>query len=269
MEIAVLSTSWNLVREITEIVDRLDLNREDARSLKYLESQAITFLSIVTSGIAGLDPAPYRKTIASLDLLYKDILATSEEYITDGEIEQLKNAAGTRSNILKLNQHMKVFFKTYLLHGSIETARLNLEAFVELPPPPPHMSTTSEKAMWKVMSWPISGTTRNRNSMRVVSDPESPVITPPSPTSTAIVTRFVSNSSYAGSDSISRPSTPPSSIASPLILPPAYASLPPFSDSDTPSQRHSTDRITQTVEEYSHPRSDVNLIDHQIYIPTV
>ncbi|TDL18863.1 hypothetical protein BD410DRAFT_900624 [Rickenella mellea] len=272
MEIAVLSTSWNLVREIAEIVDRLDQTREDARSLKYLESQAITFLSIVTTGIAGLDLTPYRQTIVSLELLYRDILATSEEYIADGEIEKLKNAAGMRRDILKLNQRMKVYFNTYLLHGSIDTARLNLQAFVELPPPPPLMSTTSEKAMWKVMSWPIGATTGNRtftNPPRVVSNLESPVFTPPSPMSTAPATRLdISNSSYAGSDSISRPSTPPSSVASPLILPPAYASLPPFSDSDTPSHRHSTDRVTQTVEEHSYTQLDRNLNHHQLHTPT-
>ncbi|TDL18869.1 hypothetical protein BD410DRAFT_461962 [Rickenella mellea] len=170
---------------------------------------------------------------------------------------------------------MKVFVNTYLLHGSIETAQLNLQAFVELPPPPPHMSATSEKAMWKVMSWPNGATTGNQTSSnppRVVSNPASPVFTPPSPTASALVTRVDNmTSSYAGSESNSRPSTPPLSIASPgpsLVLPPAYESLPPISDSDTPSRQHSTDRTTRRIGEYSDTRSDRNLNNRQLQAPT-
>ncbi|TDL13324.1 hypothetical protein BD410DRAFT_797659, partial [Rickenella mellea] len=48
-------------------------------------------------------------------------------------------------------------------HGALqhqvatETARLNLQAFAEPPPPLPRMSATSKTAMWKVMSWPDVG----------------------------------------------------------------------------------------------------------------
>ncbi|TDL15321.1 hypothetical protein BD410DRAFT_845268 [Rickenella mellea] len=115
MELAILSTSWRLVRAITEIVDRIEQTREDARSLKYLDTQATTFLTVVTNGLAGVDPAPYLETIASLEILYKDILKASERFIAYGRIKQMWTARKTRRNILNLNRRMRLF-DTYLLH---------------------------------------------------------------------------------------------------------------------------------------------------------
>ncbi|TDL13300.1 hypothetical protein BD410DRAFT_810670, partial [Rickenella mellea] len=149
MELAILSTSWKLVRAITDIVDRLEQTREGARSLKYLETQAKTFLTTVTHGLAGVDTAPYRETIASLELLYEDILTTSEKYILDGKIKQMWKATKTRRNILNLNRRMRLFIDTYLLQVATETARLNLRAFAEPLPPLPQMSPSSERVMWK------------------------------------------------------------------------------------------------------------------------
>ncbi|TDL18864.1 hypothetical protein BD410DRAFT_830712 [Rickenella mellea] len=176
MELAILSTSWKLVRAITEIVDRIEQTREDARSLKYLGTQATTFLTIVTNGLADEDPAPYRETIASLEVLYKDILTTSEKYILDGKIKQMWKASKTRRNILNLNRRMRLFIDTYLLQVATETARLNIRAFAEPPPPLPPISTSSEKAMWKVMSWSNRTTTK---PLPLVSDPMNPLLTPP------------------------------------------------------------------------------------------
>ncbi|TDL13325.1 hypothetical protein BD410DRAFT_847067 [Rickenella mellea] len=140
MELAILSTSWKLVRAITEIAYRLEQAREDARSLKYLDTQATTFLAVVTNGLAGVDPAPYLETIASLEL---------EKFIAYGRIKQMWMARKTRRNILNLNRRMRLFVDTYLLQVATETARLNLQAFAEPPPPLPRMSATSKTAMWK------------------------------------------------------------------------------------------------------------------------
>ncbi|TDL18865.1 hypothetical protein BD410DRAFT_900626 [Rickenella mellea] len=181
MELAILSTSWKLVRAITEIVDRLEQTREDARSLKYLDTQATTFLTIVTNGLSGVDPAPYRETIASLELLYKDILKESERFIAYGRTKQMWRARKTRRNILNLNRRMRLFVDTYLLQVATETARLNLQAFSEPLPPLTRMSATSKQAMWKVMSWSNAGgattgtvtgnqTSTTANSSKVVPD---------------------------------------------------------------------------------------------------
>ncbi|TDL13301.1 hypothetical protein BD410DRAFT_833348, partial [Rickenella mellea] len=164
MELAILSASWKLVRAITDIVDRLEQTREDARSLKYLETQANTFLTTVTDGLVGVDTAPYRETIASLELLYEDILTISEKYILDGKIKQMWKANKTRRNLLNLNRRMRLFIDTYLLQVATETARLNLRAFAEPLPPLPQMSPSSERVMWKVMSWSNGAASGNRTS---------------------------------------------------------------------------------------------------------
>ncbi|TDL18861.1 hypothetical protein BD410DRAFT_461861 [Rickenella mellea] len=218
MELAILSTSWKLVRAITEILDRLEQTREDARSLKYLENQAKTFLTIVTDGLTGVDPAPYRETIASLELLYKDILTTSEKYILDGKIKQMWKASKTRKNILNLNRRMRLFIDTYLLQVATETARLNLRAFAEPPPPLPPISTSSENAMWKVMSWSNGATTGDRTSTKqlpVVSDPMNPLLMPRHSQNTTHSMAPAESHPWTSSDSTSQPHADPSRMSTP------------------------------------------------------
>ncbi|TDL13809.1 hypothetical protein BD410DRAFT_361123 [Rickenella mellea] len=88
-------------------------------------------------------------------------------------------ASKTRRNVLNLNRRMRLFIDTYLLQVATETARLNLRALAEPPPPLPRISASSEKVMWKVMSWSNGATTGDRTSTKalpVVSDPNNPLL---------------------------------------------------------------------------------------------
>jgi len=169
--VAVLTTSWRLIRAINEVVARIEQTRDDARALTFLENRARTFLDIVNQGLVGVETSPYLGTIVSLEGLLNDILAISNVYIRMSALARFRNANQTKRTILDVNGRLRLFVDTYLLQTTTHAARVNLAALSDPVPvfDPSQPQLIPDDVQWEVMSRSGSAITAVNPQVRITS----------------------------------------------------------------------------------------------------
>jgi len=167
--VAILSTSWKLIRAIHDIVERIRQTREDGRALRYLERQAVSFLDTVNQGLVGCDASLYMGTIMSLEGLLRKILQSSTDLAKMSRLTQFRLASKTKQSILDLEKELRFFVDTYLIQTATHSARINLEAMASPRPVP----TTDDPPLipddlqWEIMSQNNDGSTTIGPSTRI------------------------------------------------------------------------------------------------------
>jgi len=151
--VAILTTSWKLIRAIHDVVERIDQTQEDGRALQYLERQATSFLDTMNQGLVDCEPSPYMSTILSLEEFLRRILETSTALAQMSMPGQFWRASRIKRTILDLRNELQFFVNTYLVQNAKQNA-INFEAMASPPPVPgPNDSPLiPDDVQWEIMS---------------------------------------------------------------------------------------------------------------------
>jgi len=121
--ITVLATCWKLASGINDALDRVEQTRVDAKAFKFLERKAMNFLEVINQGLAGCDTSPYIQTIASLEILLKDILEASTRYTQMSDMNRFLYSTNTKRIIQGLDERLRLFTETYLIQSTTQMVR--------------------------------------------------------------------------------------------------------------------------------------------------